>query len=112
MSRPIVVTACMAQSSESGRPTATMAPRCRWRSRPQHQKSTSEHGPAVGAGVLGPPRSLPPPSFSHRQMDLSILTEPRKEPGNDKPKESLLVPCYLAVTFAVFVRFGDFLRPR
>ena len=41
MSRPIVVTACMVQSSESGRPTATMAPKCRWRSRPQHQKRTS-----------------------------------------------------------------------
>src|SRR5215831_3798288 len=41
MSRPIVVTACMTQSSESGHPTATMAPTCRWRSRPQHQQRTS-----------------------------------------------------------------------
>src|SRR5215831_9919878 len=40
MSRPIVVTACMAQSPESSHPTATMAPTCRWRSRPQHHKRT------------------------------------------------------------------------
>src|SRR5512141_940473 len=42
MSRPIVVIVCMARSSESwelNSPTS-MAPMCRWRSRPQHQNRT------------------------------------------------------------------------
>ena len=43
MSKPIVVIVCMARSSESWEPLTapiSMAPMCRWRSRPQHQHAT------------------------------------------------------------------------